>query len=80
MLMHILKKSVCWYGPLESVIELVDSSPDSANSTTNIMIVSRLPILNMFDIFTPIQSAVENRPNIAGGQLQIGLLEMGLWE
>ena len=35
---------------LELVLESSDSSPESADSTTDFMRVCRLPILNMFDI------------------------------
>ena len=51
---------------LESALELADSSPDLANSTNNFVIVGRLPISNMFNISTPIQSADSSQPTIAG--------------
>ena len=51
---------------LESVLE-------SADSTTNC-----LPLLNMLNISTLIQSADSSRPTIAVGGLQIGLVGMGL--
>ena len=59
----------------ESVIELADSNPESA---TDFMIDGRLPVLNLFNISTPIQSADSSRPSFAVGGLQIGLVGMGL--
>ena len=41
------------------------SIPESASSTTDFVIVGRLPVLNMFNISTPIQSANSSRPTIA---------------
>ena len=41
---------------LESALESADSSPESADSTNDFMRVGRLPVLNMFNIYTPIQS------------------------
>ena len=49
-----------------------------ADSTTDFMPVGRLPILNMFDICTPIQSADSNLPTIAVGRQQIVLVGIGL--
>ena len=40
---------------LESVLEPSDSSPELGDSTTDFLIVDRLPVSNMFDIYTPIQ-------------------------
>ena len=48
------------------------------DSTTDFVIVDGLPVLKMFDISTPIQSANSSRPTIAVGKLQIGLVGMGL--
>ena len=42
---------------LESVLESAESSPESVDSTTDFVIVGRLPVLNMFNISTPIQTA-----------------------
>ena len=50
---------------LESALEADHSSPESANSTINFMIVCRLPILNMINICTVIQSADTSQPNVA---------------
>ena len=41
----------------DSWIEPADSNPESAGSTGDFVLVGRLPVLNMFDISTPIQSA-----------------------
>ena len=49
----------------ELVVESADSIPESADSTTDSVIVSRLPVLNIFNISTPIQSADSRRPTIA---------------
>ena len=57
-----------------SLLESANSSPESADSTTDFMTVGRLPVLNMFNI----QSADFGRLTIAIGQLQIGLVDMGL--
>ena len=62
----------------ESSVELADSITESATSTTNFVIVGRLPVLNMFNISTPIQLANSSRPTIAVGGLEIGLVGMGL--
>ena len=48
-----------------TTLESTHSSPESTDSTTDFMIVGRLPILNMFDIYMPIQMADENRLSIA---------------
>ena len=55
---------------LESALEL-------ANSTTDFVMVGRLPISNMFNIPTPIQSADSSQPTIAVSGLQIGKVGMG---
>ena len=39
------------------MLESAVSCPESADSTTNFMIVGRLPLSNMFNISTPIRSA-----------------------
>ena len=62
---------------LESALELADSSPDLANSSNEFVIVGRLPISNMFNISTPIQSADSSQPTIAVSGLQIGKVGMG---
>ena len=41
----------------ELVVESGDSNPESADSNTGFVIVGRLPVLNMFNISTPIQLA-----------------------
>ena len=48
------------------MVELADSSPESADSTTDFVIVGQLPVLNIFDTSTPIQSADSSQPTIAG--------------
>ena len=60
----------------ESVLESADSSPKSADSTIDFVIVGRLP--DIFNISTPIQSADSSQLTIAVGGLQIGLVGMGL--
>ena len=45
------------YGALEWVLESADSSLESADSLTEFVIVCRLPVLTMFNISMPIQSA-----------------------
>ena len=62
----------------ESVVESADSSSESADSTTDFMPVGRLPVLNMVNICTLIQSADENLPTFAVGRLQNVLVGMGL--
>ena len=62
----------------ESLVELTDSNPESADSITNFVIVDRLPVLNMIDISTPIQSADSSCQTIAVGGRQISLVGMGL--
>ena len=58
--------------------ESVDSIPESADSTIDFVIVGRLPVLNMFNISTPIKSADSSRPTFAIDGLHIGLVGMGL--
>ena len=41
----------------ESVIESADSSPESADYTTDSVKVGQLPLSNMFNIFNPLESA-----------------------
>ena len=41
----------------ESAVELADSIPELADSTTDFVIVHRLSIFNMFDIQNPLESA-----------------------
>ena len=52
---------------LESALESADSSPESAYSTIDFMIVGGLPLLNTFNIYMPIWSVDKN-------PLTIGLL------
>ena len=63
---------------LELAEESADSTIESDVSTTNSVIVSQLPLLNMFNILNPVGSANRNRLTIAGGRQQIGLVGMGL--
>ena len=51
----------------ESAVEPADSIPESANSITDFVVVGRLPVLNMFNIYTLIQSTL------------VGLVGMGLY-
>ena len=60
------------------MVELADSIPESADSTTDFTIVGRLSISNMFNISTPTQLADSSRSTIAVGRLQIVLVGMGL--
>ena len=69
---------ICGESAVESAVELSDSSPELADYTTDFVIVSRLPVSNMCNIFTLIQSADSSRPTIAIGGLQIGPVSMGL--
>ena len=62
----------------ESGVELAKSIPESADSTTDFVIIGQLPVLNMFTISTPIKLADSSQPTIAIGRLQIGLMHMGL--
>ena len=63
---------------VESAVETADSSPELADSTADFVIVGRLPVSNIFNIFTPIESANSSQPTIAVGGLQIGVVGMGL--
>ena len=56
----------------------MESPIQSADSTTDFVIVGRQPVLNMFNISTPIQSAYSSQRTIALSGLQIGLVGMGL--
>ena len=47
---------------VESAVESADSIPESANYTTNSVIVGRLPLSSMFDIVNPLELADGNRP------------------
>ena len=62
----------------ESTVKSANSIPQSTDSTTHFVIVGRLPVLNMFNISTPIQSADSSQLTIAKDGLQIGLVGMGL--
>ena len=46
--------------PHESALQSADSSPESADSTTDFVIVGQLPVLNMLNFSRPI-----GRPTIA---------------
>ena len=63
---------------LESALESTNYNTESVVSTTDFVRVGRLPVLNMFNIYTPIQSANSSLPTIAVGQLQISIVGMGL--
>ena len=79
-----MRLKACTHWPIftgsaaESVVELADSNPESVDFTTDFVIDGRLPVLNLFNISTPIQSADSSRPSLAVGGLQIGLVGMGL--
>ena len=49
----------------ESVVELADSIQELADDNINFVIVSRLPLSNMFNILNPLESAEGNRLTIA---------------
>ena len=49
---------------LESVLQSVNSGPESVDSITDFLTVGRLPALNMFNVFTSIQTADSLRPTI----------------
>ena len=49
------------------------------DSTTDSEIVGRLSVLNMFNILKPLELADRNRPTIAVGRRQIGLVGTGLY-
>ena len=63
----------------ESVVESVDSIPESADSTTDSVIVCRPPVSNMFDILNPLESADPNRPTIAVSRWEIDPVGTGLY-
>ena len=69
-----VKSAIDW---ADSIAESADSIAESADSTTNSVIVSRLSVLNMFDIMKPLESADGNRPTIAVGRRQNSLMGMG---
>ena len=62
----------------ESAVESADFIPESADSTTDFTLVGRLSISNMFNILKPLESADGNRPTIAVGRRQMGLVGAGL--
>ena len=66
------------FAALESVLESADSRSESADSTSDFMIVCQLPVSNMFNISTLIQSRDQSQLTIAVGRLQISLVGMGL--
>ena len=55
----------------ESAVESADFIPESADYTTDSVIVDRLPVSNMFNILNPLVSADRNRLTIAVGQWEI---------
>ena len=59
-------------------VELADSIPKPVDYTTDSVIVSRLPLSNMFNILNSRESANGSRPTIGVGRRQIGLVGMGL--
>ena len=59
-------------------IELADSITESADSTTNSVIISQLSLIKMFNILNPLESADGSRPTIGVGPQQIGLVGTGL--
>ena len=61
----------------ESAVELAILSQ---SSTTNFTMVGRLSISNMFNILKPLESADGNRPTIAVGRRQMGLVGTGLYK
>ena len=62
-----------------SAVESVDSALETADSTTDSVIVGRLAILNMFNILGLLELANRNRSTIAVGRWQISLVGMGLY-
>ena len=56
----------------ESAVESSDSIPESADYTTDSVIVGRLPLSNMFTILNPLESADRNQLTIAVGHREIG--------
>ena len=63
----------------ESAVESVDSIPEPADYTTDSVIVCRLPLSNMFNILSPLESAEGRRRTVGVGQQQIGLVGTGLY-
>ena len=61
-----------------SAVESADSIPESADSTTDSVIVSRLPLSNMLNILKPLELADGNRPTFAVGRREIGPVGTGL--
>ena len=62
----------------ESVVELADPIPESADYTTNSVIVSRLPLSNMFNVLNSLESADGSWLTIGVDRGQIGLVGTGL--
>ena len=62
----------------ESVAESADSIPESADYTTDSVIVGRLPLSNMLNILNPLESADGSRLTIIVGRRQLGLVGTGL--
>ena len=75
---YCLKAHIFGGSAVKSVIESADSIAESADSTTDSVIVSRLALLNMFDILPPLEPADGNRPTIAVGRREIGPVGTGL--
>ena len=63
---------------MESVVKLADSAVESADSTTDSVIVGRLSLSNMFNILRPLESADGNRLTIRVGRWKIGHVGTGL--
>ena len=55
---------------LDSALELADSSTELADSCSDCMVVGQELILNMFDIYLPIQSADGNKGDSRPRHLQ----------
>ena len=62
----------------ESAVESANFTAESADSTTDSVIVGRLPLLNMFNILKPLESADGNRPNITVGRWEMSSVGTGL--
>ena len=62
----------------ESAVESAVSFPEMAYYTTDLVIVGRLPLSNMFNISNPLESAYGSQPTIGVGRRQIGLVGTGL--
>ena len=62
----------------DSVVKSAYSSTESADSAIDSVIVSRLPISNMFNILNALESASGNRPTIAVGRRKMGLVDTGI--